>query len=116
LNIGSDETEKPNEIEDKPEIEKEKNHEVEFNGQEKKIEEEIISLKIQLEEEKRMEEVMKNLLALRVTLRLLEDKPSAHQNVKDKFWFEKVDQQDGERKGEDNKLQINRLHQWAMES
>jgi hypothetical protein len=26
-----------------------------------------------------------------------------------------VDQQDGERKGEDNKLQISRLHQCAME-
>jgi hypothetical protein len=27
-----------------------------------------------------------------------------------------VDQQDGERKGEGNKLQISRLHQWEMES
>jgi hypothetical protein len=27
-----------------------------------------------------------------------------------------VDQQDGERKGERSKLQISRLHQWAMES
>jgi hypothetical protein len=27
-----------------------------------------------------------------------------------------VDQQDGERKGEGIKLQISRLHQWAMES
>jgi hypothetical protein len=51
---------KPNEIEDNPKIEKENNHEVEFNRQERKIEEEIISLKIQLEEEKRTEEVMKN--------------------------------------------------------
>jgi len=34
---------KPNEIEDNPKIEKENNHEVEFNRQERKIEEEIIS-------------------------------------------------------------------------
>jgi chromosome segregation ATPase len=58
--LESDETENPNEIEDNPEIEKEKNHEAEFSQQERKLEEEIISLKIQLEEAKRMEEVMKN--------------------------------------------------------
>jgi hypothetical protein len=52
LNIGSDETKNPNEIEDNSEIEKEKNHEAEFSRQERKLEEQIISLKIQLEEEK----------------------------------------------------------------
>jgi hypothetical protein len=60
LKIGSDETENPNEIEHNPEIEKEKNHEEKFNRQERKLEEEIISLKIQIEEVKRMEEVVKN--------------------------------------------------------
>jgi hypothetical protein len=50
----------PNEIQDNPEIKKEKNHEAKFSRQERKLEEEIISLKIKLEEAKRIEEVMKN--------------------------------------------------------
>jgi hypothetical protein len=52
LNIGSNETKNPNEIEDNLEIKKKKNHEEKFSQQERKLEEEIISLKIQLEEAK----------------------------------------------------------------
>ena len=54
LNIGSDEIENPNEIEDSPEIEKEKNHEAEFSQWEIELEDEIITLKIQIEEAKRI--------------------------------------------------------------
>jgi hypothetical protein len=59
LKIESDETKNPNEIEDNPEIEKEKNHEAQFSQHERELEDEIIALKIQLEEAKRIEEVMK---------------------------------------------------------
>jgi hypothetical protein len=60
LKIGSNATENPNEIEENPEIEKENNHEAEYSQQQRKLEEEIISLKIQFEEAKRTKEVMKN--------------------------------------------------------
>jgi hypothetical protein len=39
LNIGSNETKNPNEIEDNPEIKKKKNHEAKFSQQERKLEE-----------------------------------------------------------------------------
>jgi hypothetical protein len=51
INI-SDETEDPNEIHDNPEIEKENNHEAKFSQRERELEDEIITLKIQLEEAK----------------------------------------------------------------
>jgi hypothetical protein len=60
LKIESDETKKANEIEDNPKIEKEKNNEVEFNQLESELEDEIITLNIQLKEEKRIEEVTRN--------------------------------------------------------
>ena len=50
LKIGSDEIENPNEIEDNIEIEKEKNHEADFSQRE--LEDEIIIMKIHVEEEK----------------------------------------------------------------
>jgi hypothetical protein len=58
--IESDETEKTNEIKYNPEIEKEKNHEANFSQRERELEDEIITLKIHLEEAKRTEEVMRN--------------------------------------------------------
>jgi septal ring factor EnvC (AmiA/AmiB activator) len=39
---------------------KEKNHEAEFSQRERELEDEIITLKIQLEEAKKIEEVMRN--------------------------------------------------------
>jgi hypothetical protein len=52
LNIESNETKNPNEIEDNPEIEEKNNHEADFIQRERELEDEIITLKIQLEEAK----------------------------------------------------------------
>jgi hypothetical protein len=52
LKIESDEIENTNEIKDNPHIEKEKNHEADFSQRERELEDEIITLKIQLEEAK----------------------------------------------------------------
>jgi hypothetical protein len=60
LKIESNETKNTNEIEENPNIEKEKNHEAYFSQQERELEDEIITLKIQIEESKKIEEGMRN--------------------------------------------------------
>jgi hypothetical protein len=52
LKIESDKIEKPNEVKDNSEIEKEKHHKSEFSQRESELEDELITLKIQLEEAK----------------------------------------------------------------
>jgi hypothetical protein len=50
LKIESNKTKRPNEIEDNYEIEKKTKHEEYFSQQERELEDEIITLKIQLKE------------------------------------------------------------------